>query len=141
MDANRELPLTQPPSAHSSITSGSCPGTPEMRRRQEEAMRRLASQVRKRLSWDFFLVLGKNVSFSGTGWKVSCLTSLGALENVCIQMITGRESREELLEQVLLADESYFCKMKFPLHQIHSPSTLRVYLSQPSYFILTNVMI
>ncbi|XP_073876168.1 protein TANC2 isoform X8 [Macaca fascicularis] len=45
VDANRELPLTQPPSAHSSITSGSCPGTPEMRRRQEEAMRRLASQV------------------------------------------------------------------------------------------------
>ncbi|KAM8812892.1 protein TANC2 isoform 5-T5 [Rhynchonycteris naso] len=45
MDATRELPLTQPPSAHSSITSGSCPGTPEMRRRQEEAMRRLASQV------------------------------------------------------------------------------------------------
>uniref|UniRef100_A0A8C5NZJ0 Protein TANC2 n=1 Tax=Jaculus jaculus TaxID=51337 RepID=A0A8C5NZJ0_JACJA len=44
-DANRELPLTQPPSAHSSLTSGSCPGTPEMRRRQEEAMRRLASQV------------------------------------------------------------------------------------------------
>uniref|UniRef100_A0A452RJ31 Tetratricopeptide repeat, ankyrin repeat and coiled-coil containing 2 n=1 Tax=Ursus americanus TaxID=9643 RepID=A0A452RJ31_URSAM len=40
-----ELPLTQPPSAHSSIPSGSCPGTPEMRRRQEEAMRRLASQV------------------------------------------------------------------------------------------------
>ncbi|XP_076791732.1 protein TANC2 isoform X7 [Arvicanthis niloticus] len=45
VDANRELPLTQAPSAHSSITSGSCPGTPEMRRRQEEAMRRLASQV------------------------------------------------------------------------------------------------
>ncbi|XP_004432684.1 PREDICTED: protein TANC2 isoform X4 [Ceratotherium simum simum] len=45
VDANRELSLTQPPSAHSSITSGSCPGTPEMRRRQEEAMRRLASQV------------------------------------------------------------------------------------------------
>ncbi|XP_058140478.1 protein TANC2 isoform X5 [Dasypus novemcinctus] len=45
VDANRELPLTQPPSAHASITSGSCPGTPEMRRRQEEAMRRLASQV------------------------------------------------------------------------------------------------
>ncbi|XP_031541433.1 protein TANC2 isoform X2 [Vicugna pacos] len=45
LDANRELPLTQPPSAHSSITSGSCPGTPEMRRWQEEAMRRLASQV------------------------------------------------------------------------------------------------
>ncbi|XP_072860154.1 protein TANC2 isoform X2 [Pogona vitticeps] len=45
VDANRELPLTQPPSAHSSITSGSCPGTPEMRRRQEEAMRRLAAQV------------------------------------------------------------------------------------------------
>ncbi|XP_045670301.1 protein TANC2 isoform X11 [Ursus americanus] len=45
VDAHRELPLTQPPSAHSSIPSGSCPGTPEMRRRQEEAMRRLASQV------------------------------------------------------------------------------------------------
>lgn len=45
VDANRELPLAQPPSAHSSITSGSCPGTPEMRRRQEEAMRRLAAQV------------------------------------------------------------------------------------------------
>ncbi|XP_062988114.1 protein TANC2 isoform X1 [Elgaria multicarinata webbii] len=45
VDANRELPLTQQPSAHSSITSGSCPGTPEMRRRQEEAMRRLAAQV------------------------------------------------------------------------------------------------
>uniref|UniRef100_A0A673VHE1 Tetratricopeptide repeat, ankyrin repeat and coiled-coil containing 2 n=1 Tax=Suricata suricatta TaxID=37032 RepID=A0A673VHE1_SURSU len=45
VDANRELPLTQPPSAHSSIPSGSCPGTPEMRRRQEEAMRRIASQV------------------------------------------------------------------------------------------------
>ncbi|XP_053115158.1 protein TANC2 isoform X7 [Hemicordylus capensis] len=45
VDANRELPLAQPPSAHSSITSGSCPGTPEMRRRQEEAMRRLATQV------------------------------------------------------------------------------------------------
>lgn len=45
VDANRELPLIQAPSAHSSIASGSCPGTPEMRRRQEEAMRRLASQV------------------------------------------------------------------------------------------------
>lgn len=47
VDANRELPLTQAPSAHSSIASGSCPGTPEMRRRQEEAMRRLASQVQQ----------------------------------------------------------------------------------------------
>ncbi|XP_075767737.1 protein TANC2 isoform X5 [Pelodiscus sinensis] len=45
VDANRELSLNQPPSAHSSITSGSCPGTPEMRRRQEEVMRRLAAQV------------------------------------------------------------------------------------------------
>nr|XP_056719316.1 protein TANC2 isoform X2 [Euleptes europaea] len=45
VDASREPPLTQQPSAHSSITSGSCPGTPEMRRRQEEAMRRLAAQV------------------------------------------------------------------------------------------------
>ncbi|KAK6328230.1 hypothetical protein J4Q44_G00002080 [Coregonus suidteri] len=42
-----ELPLTQSQPAHSTGTlgGGSCPGTPEMRRRQEEAMRRLASQV------------------------------------------------------------------------------------------------
>ncbi|XP_055746086.1 protein TANC2 isoform X6 [Salvelinus fontinalis] len=42
-----ELPLTQPQPAYSTGTlgGGSCPGTPEMRRRQEEAMRRLASQV------------------------------------------------------------------------------------------------
>ncbi|XP_030077274.1 protein TANC2 [Microcaecilia unicolor] len=45
VDGSRELPLAQPAQAHTSITSGSCPGTPEMRRRQEEAMRRLASQV------------------------------------------------------------------------------------------------
>ncbi|XP_039769530.1 protein TANC2 isoform X2 [Ornithorhynchus anatinus] len=45
VDSSRDPSLTQPPSAHSSVTSGSCPGTPEMRRRQEEAMRRLASQV------------------------------------------------------------------------------------------------
>uniref|UniRef100_A0A7N6BQQ4 Tetratricopeptide repeat, ankyrin repeat and coiled-coil containing 2 n=1 Tax=Anabas testudineus TaxID=64144 RepID=A0A7N6BQQ4_ANATE len=30
---------------HGTLGGGSCPGTPEMRRRQEEAMRRLASQV------------------------------------------------------------------------------------------------
>ncbi|XP_029428247.1 protein TANC2 isoform X2 [Rhinatrema bivittatum] len=45
VDGSRELPLAQQAQAHTSITSGSCPGTPEMRRRQEEAMRRLASQV------------------------------------------------------------------------------------------------
>ncbi|XP_066530010.1 protein TANC2-like [Hoplias malabaricus] len=40
------LPLTQPHSAHGTLVGGSsCPGTPEMRRRQEEALRRLASQV------------------------------------------------------------------------------------------------
>ncbi|XP_056285820.1 protein TANC2 isoform X2 [Pseudoliparis swirei] len=39
------LPLTQPQPTHSTLGGGSCPGTPEMRRRQEEAMRRLASQV------------------------------------------------------------------------------------------------
>ncbi|XP_041433192.1 protein TANC2 isoform X2 [Xenopus laevis] len=42
-EANREL--SQPGQMHSGITSGSCPGTPEMRRRQEEAMRRIAAQV------------------------------------------------------------------------------------------------
>ncbi|MGH0154145.1 UNVERIFIED_CONTAM: hypothetical protein FKN15_036194 [Acipenser sinensis] len=44
-EGNRDLPLSQAPSAHSTLSSGSCPGTPEMRRHQEEAMRRLASQV------------------------------------------------------------------------------------------------
>ncbi|XP_019118344.2 protein TANC2 isoform X2 [Larimichthys crocea] len=39
------LPLTQPQPTHGTLGGGSCPGTPEMRRRQEEAMRRLASQV------------------------------------------------------------------------------------------------
>uniref|UniRef100_A0A8C8GWI4 Tetratricopeptide repeat, ankyrin repeat and coiled-coil containing 2a n=1 Tax=Oncorhynchus tshawytscha TaxID=74940 RepID=A0A8C8GWI4_ONCTS len=38
------LPLTQPQHSHGTL-GGSCPGTPEMRRRQEEALRRLASQV------------------------------------------------------------------------------------------------
>ncbi|XP_076121973.1 protein TANC2 [Alosa pseudoharengus] len=39
------LSLSQPQSAHGTLVGGSCPGTPEMRRRQEEALRRLASQV------------------------------------------------------------------------------------------------
>ncbi|XP_072312048.1 protein TANC2 isoform X4 [Eucyclogobius newberryi] len=39
------LPLTQPQPSHGTLGGGSCPGTPEMRRRQEETMRRLASQV------------------------------------------------------------------------------------------------
>ncbi|XP_061763625.1 protein TANC2 isoform X1 [Nerophis ophidion] len=39
------LPLSQPQPAHGTLGGGSCPGTPEMRRRQEESMRRLASQV------------------------------------------------------------------------------------------------
>uniref|UniRef100_H3BXD8 Tetratricopeptide repeat, ankyrin repeat and coiled-coil containing 2 n=1 Tax=Tetraodon nigroviridis TaxID=99883 RepID=H3BXD8_TETNG len=39
------FPLSQPQTAHGTLGGGSCPGTPEMRRRQEEAMRRLASQV------------------------------------------------------------------------------------------------
>ncbi|XP_066554598.1 protein TANC2 isoform X2 [Amia ocellicauda] len=44
-DGNRDLPLSQPQPSHGTLGGGSCPGTPEMRRRQEEAMRRLASQV------------------------------------------------------------------------------------------------
>ncbi|XP_060752928.1 protein TANC2 isoform X2 [Tachysurus vachellii] len=40
------LPFSQPQSAHGTLVgSSSCPGTPEMRRRQEEALRRLSSQV------------------------------------------------------------------------------------------------
>ncbi|XP_051530898.1 protein TANC2-like isoform X1 [Myxocyprinus asiaticus] len=39
------IPLTHPQLSHGTLGGGSCPGTPEMRRRQEEAMRRLASQV------------------------------------------------------------------------------------------------
>ncbi|XP_043911147.1 protein TANC2 [Protopterus annectens] len=45
VEGNRELPLSQVPQSHQTISTGSCPGTPEMRRRHEEAMRRLASQV------------------------------------------------------------------------------------------------
>ncbi|KAI2666464.1 Protein TANC2 [Labeo rohita] len=45
-DNGDTLPLSQPQSAHGTLVSGSsCPGTPEMRRRQEEVLRRLASQV------------------------------------------------------------------------------------------------
>ncbi|XP_072417958.1 protein TANC2-like isoform X1 [Chiloscyllium punctatum] len=44
-EGSRDLPLTQPPQAHPSLASGSCPSTPELRRRQEEAMKRLATQV------------------------------------------------------------------------------------------------
>uniref|UniRef100_W5N3K0 Tetratricopeptide repeat, ankyrin repeat and coiled-coil containing 2 n=1 Tax=Lepisosteus oculatus TaxID=7918 RepID=W5N3K0_LEPOC len=44
-DGSRDLPLSQPQPTHPTLGGGSCPGTPEMRRRQEEAMRRLASQV------------------------------------------------------------------------------------------------
>ncbi|XP_026877622.2 protein TANC2 isoform X1 [Electrophorus electricus] len=39
------LPLGQSQVAHGTLVGGSCPGTPEMRRRQEEALRRVASQV------------------------------------------------------------------------------------------------
>ncbi|XP_040186142.1 protein TANC2 isoform X5 [Rana temporaria] len=42
-EANREI--AQPGQTHTGIPSGSCPGTPEMRRRQEESMRRIAAQV------------------------------------------------------------------------------------------------
>ncbi|KAJ8379019.1 hypothetical protein AAFF_G00231880 [Aldrovandia affinis] len=40
-----DLPLSQSQPSHGTLGGGSCPGTPEMRRRQEEAMRRLAAQV------------------------------------------------------------------------------------------------
>ncbi|XP_062872108.1 protein TANC2 [Trichomycterus rosablanca] len=40
------LPLSQPHGGHGTLVGGSsCPGTPEMRRRQEEALRKLSSQV------------------------------------------------------------------------------------------------
>ncbi|MEQ2216753.1 hypothetical protein XENOCAPTIV_021724, partial [Xenoophorus captivus] len=48
-----ELPLSQPPqptppsSATNTLSSNSCPGTPEMQRRREEAVKRLASKVAK----------------------------------------------------------------------------------------------
>lgn len=37
----------------------------------------------------FFFGPWENVNFNGTCWKVSCLTSLGALENVCVRTLTG----------------------------------------------------
>lgn len=47
-----ELPLTQPPqptppsSATNTLRSSSCPGTPDLQRRREEAVKRLAAKVR-----------------------------------------------------------------------------------------------
>ncbi|XP_061649051.1 protein TANC1 isoform X3 [Phyllopteryx taeniolatus] len=49
--SNSELPLSQPPqptppsSATNTLRTNSCPGTPEMQRRREEAVKRLASKV------------------------------------------------------------------------------------------------
>lgn len=49
--SSTELLLTQPPqptppsSAANTLRTGSCPGTPEMQRRREEAVRRLAAKV------------------------------------------------------------------------------------------------
>lgn len=46
-----ELPLSQPPqptppsSAANTLRTSSCPGTPEMQRRKEEAVKRLAAKV------------------------------------------------------------------------------------------------
>lgn len=46
-----ELPLSQPPqptppsSATNTLRTNSCPGTPEMQRRREEAVKRLAAKV------------------------------------------------------------------------------------------------
>lgn len=92
VDASRELPLAQPPAAHAAITSGSCPGTPEMRRRQEEAMRRLASQVQKHPARGM-VVLGKMavlMEFPGSfpAWR--------RLETPCVQMLTWGASRDTL---------------------------------------------
>lgn len=50
--ASAELPLSQPPqptppsSANNTLRTGSCPGTPEVQRRREEAVKRLAAKVR-----------------------------------------------------------------------------------------------
>uniref|UniRef100_A0A4W3HPW2 Tetratricopeptide repeat, ankyrin repeat and coiled-coil containing 1 n=1 Tax=Callorhinchus milii TaxID=7868 RepID=A0A4W3HPW2_CALMI len=49
-DCHQELPLSQPPQTSSpfntnTLSSGSCPGTPELQRRREEAVKRLAAQV------------------------------------------------------------------------------------------------
>uniref|UniRef100_A0A8D0A003 Tetratricopeptide repeat, ankyrin repeat and coiled-coil containing 1 n=1 Tax=Sander lucioperca TaxID=283035 RepID=A0A8D0A003_SANLU len=49
--SNTELPLSQPPqptppaSATNTLRTNSCPGTPEMQRRREEAVKRLAAKV------------------------------------------------------------------------------------------------
>lgn len=104
VDANRELPLTQPPSAHSSIASGSCPGTPEMRRRQEEAMRRLASQVWQHLGW--LQALGTSL-LSWDLWEalLSC-TALAAGKSAHSMAYWGSRE-EELLEGVLLPSRKF----------------------------------
>lgn len=57
VESSRDLPLTQPSQGHPSISSGSCPSTPELRRRQEEAMKRLATQVQWGVKYDGNLIL------------------------------------------------------------------------------------
>lgn len=141
MDANRELPLAQPPSAHPALTSGSCPGTPEMRRRQEEAMRRLASQVNTPTHTQThththpqLLILEKNVTLNGAPWEFSSSTSLG--KSVRSNARLGSLQRGFWKE--------FYHPGKFIsllLHQIHFPLTLVVCLSQPPYFLITNVRI
>lgn len=105
VDANRELPLTQPPSAHSSITSGSCPGTPEMRRRQEEAMRRLASQVQ----WGS-QVMGVLVALEHQGGKG---TEILGKVNENMYKYTMRTWRRVSLSLLFL--EKYFITMEIEL--------------------------
>lgn len=65
--ATAELPLSQPPqptppsSANNTLRTGSCPGTPEVQRRREEAVKRLAAKVRPKPSC--------RVSVEAAKWK------------------------------------------------------------------------
>lgn len=68
-----ELPLSQPPqptppsSASNTMRTNSCPGTPEIQRRREEAVRRLAAKVK---------LVSLHAQLSRAMLILSCLTGL-----------------------------------------------------------------
>lgn len=91
----------------------------------------------------------ENVCFNEeTPWKFSCLASLGKSVHSNARLGNRERERERGTERVretsgrsFITQESCFFKMKLTLHQIHSPVTLRVCLSQPPYILITNIRI
>lgn len=68
-----ELPLSQPPqptppsSAANTLRTNSCPGTPDMQRRREEAVKRLAAKVQ--LQPKLFLSIQEKSQCGSLTWE------------------------------------------------------------------------